>query len=290
MYQHIIMSPLTLGRLRDMPASTRHDLLSHLFSERLLSDSDTAIFKEYEIVVENTSSVAEKQLLQALLPDILTHVLRLPDVKADVRDPTTWKSLQTEIKLALQDKWKIILADTEPEVPPPSTRARSPIEVINLHHYLNPPPHSNVRAEEVITLAPGSSFDFRNWITKYLRGASWLKVTDGYMFEDSALEDVVHIVRQLPRSIPITLEALADRGRGFQKDSYKASERQRTISERTGRQDLTWILHEAKKNCRDRRLETDRFVILLGHILGSVDPKTKRVMKQSIVSVSAIKT
>jgi hypothetical protein len=287
MYQNIVLSPLTLRRLEELSPATRYQLLPCLISERLLSDCDASILKEYGMVVDEATTLRAKYWLHAMLPDLIERVQRIPEVKAEVRDTAMWGRLDTELRLAYHDKWKIILADGGETCDLRNKEIDSSIEIIDAEQYLHPTPKSRVRAVEVINLAKGDVFDFRGWISKYLRGAGWIKVIDGYMLEDDALEDIIHIIRQLPAAVPITLATLTLFARKKEAPpNYTVADRQRLLCERTARNDISWVLHNSKSECRDRVLETDKFTILLGHALGWINHRTKTVKSQATLSVT----
>lgn len=290
MYQSIVLSPtivkfLEKGIFRDEALA----FLSQLGKEDIFIDASSALDREYWTLIEQSPKA------EILKPAWGELRLRLKFKKTDVnlkpRPISELEQLESEVNLACRTSWQIIVAESVASSIK-SNLAKKDIEASDIQNYLRPAPLSRIRALERYELKKGESFDFRNWIHKYLADARSLEIADPYICTKHALEDLDYILQKIRPDIPIQIHTLSDSARHYSRIQSTVPTDILIVENELNKlkkiyTDLKWKLeiYDDKSELHDRWIQTDRFRIELGRGLGFVNTKTKKVIGQTTIAV-----
>lgn len=292
MYQTIVLSPTALSCLNQGITDPKVlDFLKQVQTESLVIDSKNILGKEYQCVIENSRNA---DLLKVLWADLISRIhFYHHDVGISVRRFEEINNLEIEIELANHTIWKIIIAEINIDKNLDTILRNHQIEACNVQAYLCPPWTSKVRAEEHYDLLPGSYFNFRQWLTKYLLDAEYLEIADGYIGTKFAFLDLKFILSIIRSSVPVTILTLSDNARHYSRNQSSSPTDDLLIEDllvelQKEYPKLEWILYDKKYNLETRWIKTDRFIIVPEKGLGFVNRENNKVMKQTSITVRHI--
>jgi hypothetical protein len=296
MYQNLVLSPTVLYSLPELPVNEAARLLYNLLTEELICDKGQILSHEYQIAMDEIAAQRQfESLSKTFLPTLISSGRFLPTfhVVGHPREKKELVGLLVETELASKDTWRITLAQGIHDSVKRSLKAKRDIEVTDIANYLDPEPNSRVRMPEVIQLEPLRSFDFRRWITKFLKGAKRVKIHDGYFCMPDPFEDLKVILGAIEPATPVHIITLSDESRQRSRkkerdDGIRVDSRILDLQKMLGLTHLTYDILDSKAMIKDRYIETDVFLVNLGHALGAVDSMNK-VKHQATITVQLIR-
>lgn len=290
MYQTIVLSPTFLKFLEkgDPIRREARSLLDQLETETIVLDTNGALRKEYAAVIEQSPKAEQLKWIFASLMSVVK--LRSLQKNLTPRNVSDFENLENEIVLAAETGWRIIVAEAfSPLIK--SDLLRKDIEVTNISDYLHPPQVSRIRTTESYVLNTGDTFNFRQWVCKYVLDAQSIEIADGYICTKHALADLKHILQKISPNIPIQIRTLSDSARDYSRNQLATNTDTLIVENELNKlkkaySNLKWNIHDNKSELHDRWIKTDRFRIGLGRGLGFVNTKTNKVIGQTTITVS----
>ena len=286
MHQNIALSPLFFEGLEKISIEKKLLVLSLLQTERFLCDEDNIVISEYNKMFE---SLNNDSLLAGYLPAFIKRItlgnaVICENAKLKERTKEELKKYESEKLLALNDDWKVILTKwTDPSIKS-RFESENDIQIAGISEYLNPNESSRIRAEERIIKRPGENFNFRQWIHKYVRNAKYLQINDGYICSMRSIKDLIFLLTQIDKNMPVTIITLADSALKNQPPVHPDRELLK-IKKQLSLKNLKFKLISEKKELMDRSLTTDLWRINLGHSFGSVSESDNVVKRQFEITV-----
>ena len=292
MYQTIALSPTVLQELSSMNFDQRTKVLYNLITEEILSDADSIILNEYLECIDKLAG-RQKMIMEALLPDLIQRVRRQKDIFVQKRTIDEYSNYETEIKLAENSLWQIIISNKVDKCKKEKLIHNYNIEISDLKNYLKPSYLSRIRSIETIELKPGENFNFRNWIEKYVRDAQTIRIEDGYMCGKYEYEDLYHILSTIDPDIKVEIITFDDNMRNKSRhnnrnDGIKVKEKLEQLIDTLKLTKTNYLLIKNKKDLKDRCIKTDKFIINHGHALGAVNANNNVVIHQCTIGVQTI--
>jgi hypothetical protein len=211
-----------------------------------------------------------------------------------------WDQYEYEKAIAFFDEWKIILTNQQDQQKIEELDQSMGIELSDANNYFNPSDKSKIRALQRITKLPGEEFDFWSWIHKYIIDTKNIVIQDGYACAKREIKDLEFIIMNTKKGTKIKIISLSDKARNGSRfsesrdtavdDGIVADCKFQKLKEKYPNKVIQWELKDEKQLLEDRHIQTDRFVIDLGHVLGSTykDSITNKILckKQFTITVS----
>ncbi len=297
MFQSLVVSPLFLKSFGTLDADKAYSVMSYLATEIFLCDRNKKLLEEYDKIREDLKNDNNSVLFVENFIKHLTigRIKPMNNVLSENRNMDDWNDYEIEKLLAVLDNWKIILTDKSNKDLAVEFKTDLGVELSDIENYISPLDGSVIRSLQRITKQPSEEFNFRDWIKKYIIDSSSLIIHDGYACANREFKDVDFLIKALPANASVQIITLSDSARndsrkGSKGDGIIAEEKLSELKSRYRNKNIEWKLRDEKKLIEDRHLETDKFIIDLGHSLGSTykDKDSGKILckKQFTISVS----
>jgi hypothetical protein len=302
MYQNIVLSPTLLAALPKLPIPDLYRLLSCFATEKILCDAKGHLLAEYLKVEEDLRSNPKQLQLYKAFIELLPSNVRLMDVAfPGSRLREQWPNLENEFIIAQNDFWKIILAEDYDKKSVVGKGKSGDIEVAGSKEYLRPSISSRIKAEsEYYKLIKGAEFDVKQLLRKYVKGSKTITIADGYIGQPYNYQYLQFLISVIDVESCIVIHALNDNARRNSRhdskypissrtyqDDYLISEKISTLFKTHPKKEHQLVIHVKKSELRDRFIETEQYMINIGHALDAVDPITNKVIRHAVISVTS---
>lgn len=299
MYQNLVISPLFLKSFSSLSSDIGFSIMSYLATEVFLCDTSKKLLEEYDSLKEEYKLDSNALLfIETFINNITVGKVKfVSNSKFNGRDKLKWNLYEFEKSLACFDEWKIILTNSSDSEIKQHLEKDFGIELSDANNYFCPTEKSRIRTIQRITKNPGDEFNFSEWIKKFIKDSNLLIIHDGYACAKNEFRDLEYMIRIIPNGSLVKVITLSDKARNDSRrnnsnDKINAKDKLQELKNKYRKKTIEWEFKEDKKLIEDRHIQTDKFIIDLGHCLGStvIDNKTGKIIckKQFTIAVSKL--
>lgn len=239
--------------------------LQKLQSDFLCLDNNRKLDDEYEARIIELNDDA----LFSAWPEIIEKIEKI--IRYDVSNSKSIKQLESKIARKSNDKiW--INPNLEKETKTIlKKKFGKTIKPISHKNYLNPSTqdiivHNNVRFE----LTQGDIFPIMKWLKPCLIGASFVTIQDGYLVKDLPKSNLKKIIQMVPLKTNLKIKTLTDLARcRHADDGFSVIQTEQEIKTVFPNREIEFVTTDSKRNLRQRKIETNKWNIDIGHGLDS---------------------